>query len=389
MLGQIERASAVLDSARRALRYVPGHVTQIVFRVRVKHFCRLNPHPSVEYRCRTPNTYNGLQTCAHAVASGTEVFPKCKTQNYYLNKNLASMICKDGNWSYIATCLPDCGKLTPSDTMFEAEEGYFQRVKIPWHASFYEKYGLEYLNKCMGTIITTSHVLSVCRSQPTQRGQSFVRRIASCTSAPSASTPFHTTIRREISGPLVNIRIEASTGPRRCDQRKSLAVRCLLVSIVLSPLYDAPNSQQLRHRSKVSHIEDMGDYESVLSIYVFTIDNRARLPRVRARADETSATRTKALVSAANCFWDDGLRKLNPASKYAVVGGALVDAWDRLDGAVHKSKKSVRSLTNAGQRNERLSGALGTLPSANWITSGRGTQEQKANGLIAKRNGHV
>ncbi|GBP33250.1 Modular serine protease [Eumeta japonica] len=126
-----------------------------------EELCRLDPHPSVEYHCRVSSSFTGTRPCKRHEPSGTEVVPKCRTQNYYLNQVLPAMRCKNGQWNYVATCLPDCGKIVPSGTTLEAERRHTEKVKVPWHVGIYTKKRDPYTHVCGGSIITNSHVLSV------------------------------------------------------------------------------------------------------------------------------------------------------------------------------------------------------------------------------------
>lgn len=68
-------------------------------------FCKLNDHPSVEYRCEIPGS-DGTRECQSYEPSNTIVLPKCQTPIYYSPTVLPSMKCIDGSWDYVATCVP-------------------------------------------------------------------------------------------------------------------------------------------------------------------------------------------------------------------------------------------------------------------------------------------
>ncbi|GBP45794.1 Modular serine protease [Eumeta japonica] len=125
-----------------------------------EELCRLDPHPSVDYHCRVSGSFTSTRPCKRHEPSGTEVVPKCRTQNYYLNQVLPAMRCKDGQWNYVATCLPDCGKIVPSGTTLVVEGKYTEKLEVPWHVGVYSKKKNPYMNVCGGSIITNSHVLS-------------------------------------------------------------------------------------------------------------------------------------------------------------------------------------------------------------------------------------
>ncbi|CAH2217215.1 jg173 [Pararge aegeria aegeria] len=72
-------------------------------------FCRLNRHPSVEYRCLSTGAITGSRECGPLEPAGTIVQPNCRTPNYYYPGVLSNMNCIDGSWDYIAQCKPDEG----------------------------------------------------------------------------------------------------------------------------------------------------------------------------------------------------------------------------------------------------------------------------------------
>ncbi|OWR52542.1 pattern recognition serine proteinase precursor, partial [Danaus plexippus plexippus] len=78
-------------------------------------FCRLNKHPSVEYRCLlSGNSVTGSRECGSLEPSGTVVTPICRSPNYYSSGVMSNMHCVEGSWDYIAVCKPGLTNVTIS-----------------------------------------------------------------------------------------------------------------------------------------------------------------------------------------------------------------------------------------------------------------------------------
>ncbi|XP_026318818.1 vitellogenin receptor-like, partial [Hyposmocoma kahamanoa] len=72
-------------------------------------FCKVNRHPSVQYRCLISEGENGAEgtrECNELEPSGTIVQPTCRAPNYYHSGLLGFMKCVNGNWDHVATCTP-------------------------------------------------------------------------------------------------------------------------------------------------------------------------------------------------------------------------------------------------------------------------------------------
>ncbi|KAI8426932.1 hypothetical protein MSG28_014602 [Choristoneura fumiferana] len=71
-------------------------------------FCKVTPHPSVNYKCKVTGEYglHGTRLCHEYEPSGTEVIPECNRPNYHHSGFLAHMHCIDGNWDSTAICQP-------------------------------------------------------------------------------------------------------------------------------------------------------------------------------------------------------------------------------------------------------------------------------------------
>ncbi|KOB77863.1 Hemolymph protein 14 [Operophtera brumata] len=125
----------------------------------LKGQCRLNPHPSVEYRCIIPGSTAGSRKCSALEPARTIVNPLCRT-SYYSPVPLTNMQCLHGNWDNIAKCAPDCGRVT-ADSMELVVGG--QRVRkgqLPWHAGVYRKTTRPYEQICGGTLVSANIVIS-------------------------------------------------------------------------------------------------------------------------------------------------------------------------------------------------------------------------------------
>ncbi|KPI99232.1 Putative vitellogenin receptor [Papilio xuthus] len=69
-------------------------------------YCKLPPHPSVEYRCLLSNQagVEGSRPCKEYEPTGTVVKPECRRPNYYAAGTLPYMRCSEGTWDYTAFC---------------------------------------------------------------------------------------------------------------------------------------------------------------------------------------------------------------------------------------------------------------------------------------------
>lgn len=114
--------------------------------------CKLSKHPSVDYFCVTED---GTRLCEDFELGGTTVKPVCKKPDYYYNGFLPAMHCVNGNWDYLAVCLPACGTLPlESDNTIDT-------VQAPWHVGIYTKSTwVSPYQICGGTIISNSIVVS-------------------------------------------------------------------------------------------------------------------------------------------------------------------------------------------------------------------------------------
>ncbi|KOB76003.1 Hemolymph protein 14 [Operophtera brumata] len=121
--------------------------------------CRLNPHPSVEYRCILLGSAVGSRVCGAHEPAGTLVSPQCRT-NYYSTGTLTYMQCLNGNWDYIAKCVPDCGRVTADGMELVIGGQRVRRGELPWHAGVYKKTWRPYQQICGGTLISANIVIS-------------------------------------------------------------------------------------------------------------------------------------------------------------------------------------------------------------------------------------
>ncbi|GBP36284.1 Modular serine protease [Eumeta japonica] len=137
-------------------------------------FCRLHPHPSVEYMCPVPDTNGGTRPCNRYEPDGTRVIPNCRSPNYYSPQALSRMTCIEGSWDYIATCLPECGRETPNGQVLIIDGRAAERGELPWHVGVYRKDARPYLQICGGSIISTTVVVSAAHcfwSESAKRSQ--------------------------------------------------------------------------------------------------------------------------------------------------------------------------------------------------------------------------
>lgn len=123
-------------------------------------FCTLNSHASVEYKCLLTNGNEGTRPCGSLEPTGTIVQPQCRSPNYYSTVPLGYMRCIEGNWDYVATCTPECGRVTPDGEELVFGGRSAKRGELPWHAGIYRKTSTPYMQICGGSLVSTTVVIS-------------------------------------------------------------------------------------------------------------------------------------------------------------------------------------------------------------------------------------
>ncbi|CAD0206360.1 unnamed protein product [Chrysodeixis includens] len=124
--------------------------------------CKLIPHKSVIYHCILSGRIQGNRVCGNYEPTGTLVRPECSNPNYYFPRPMSYMRCNnDGNWSYIATCAPECGRVTPQGTALLMGGKPVQRGELPWHAGIYDKRPPRPFGQiCGGSLVSEKVVIS-------------------------------------------------------------------------------------------------------------------------------------------------------------------------------------------------------------------------------------
>ncbi|XP_026318479.1 modular serine protease-like [Hyposmocoma kahamanoa] len=121
-------------------------------------FCKLNKHPSVEYRCVSQE--EGTRECNELEPPGTIVQPICRSPHYYNHGVLGPMTCIDGHWNHVAICTPECGRVASEGGLNNVQLQGHWRGDLPWHASIYRKTTTPFQQICEGTLISTTVVIS-------------------------------------------------------------------------------------------------------------------------------------------------------------------------------------------------------------------------------------
>ncbi|GBP30648.1 Modular serine protease [Eumeta japonica] len=116
--------------------------------------CYLEPHKSVRYQCGDEN-----RDCSREVAHGIAVTPRC-AHLHYSAKPLPPMVCSDGQWNYVATCLSECGTNGNDYPRTLAPGKEVKISELPWHAGIYSKDFTPFKQICGGSIIATNLVLT-------------------------------------------------------------------------------------------------------------------------------------------------------------------------------------------------------------------------------------
>ncbi|KAI5631989.1 trypsin domain-containing protein [Phthorimaea operculella] len=130
-------------------------------------FCKLDPHPSVTYRCQATNDEfedSYYRECNSHEPTGTIVRPQCNEPNYHFTGVLTHMRCTSGGrWNYIAICQPECGTITPDGKILIVDGREAKQGEFPWHAGIYRKSVTnDTLNKliCGGSLVSSSVIIS-------------------------------------------------------------------------------------------------------------------------------------------------------------------------------------------------------------------------------------
>ncbi|KOB72450.1 Hemolymph protein 14 [Operophtera brumata] len=126
-------------------------------------------HATVEYRCLLSGSAEGSRLCGAAEPAYTVVTPRCRPL-HYSPTSLGYMECLDGNWNYVAKCVPgldssitcrlDCGRVTPLGTKLVVGGKPVKRGELPWHAGIYQKISNPPMQICGGSLISKDVVLS-------------------------------------------------------------------------------------------------------------------------------------------------------------------------------------------------------------------------------------
>ncbi|CAH1642087.1 unnamed protein product [Spodoptera littoralis] len=124
----------------------------------VRH-CKLNSHPSVNYRCLLSGHSTGTRICNDQEPVGTSVEVHCKP-NYFSRNSLLNMNCKDGVWDPIVTCAPECGRLTPKGSRLSIGGRNALSGEISWHAGVYRKNDSDYEQICGGSILSANYIIT-------------------------------------------------------------------------------------------------------------------------------------------------------------------------------------------------------------------------------------
>ncbi|KAI5631991.1 trypsin domain-containing protein [Phthorimaea operculella] len=130
-------------------------------------FCKLDPHPSVTYRCQATNDEfedSYYRECNSHEPTGTIVRPQCNEPNYHFTGVLTHMRCTSGGrWNYIAICQPECGTITPDGKILIVDGREAKQGEFPWHAGIYRKSVTnDTLNKliCGESLVSSSVIIS-------------------------------------------------------------------------------------------------------------------------------------------------------------------------------------------------------------------------------------
>nr|AAV91432.2 serine protease 1 [Lonomia obliqua] len=134
--------------------------TWIIQMPKCTRLCKLKRHNSVEYKCILTGNNQGYRFCEGYEPHGTQVEPICRAPNYYSPTGLKLMTCIDGSWNYVATCVPECGKVTPQGEKLILDGWSAKHGDHPWHVGIYRKTENPYVQICGGTLVTQGTVIS-------------------------------------------------------------------------------------------------------------------------------------------------------------------------------------------------------------------------------------
>ncbi|PZC72580.1 hypothetical protein B5X24_HaOG210911 [Helicoverpa armigera] len=123
--------------------------------------CKVVVHPSVTYRCLVASDgVKGSRNCNKYEPNGTVISPECNSPNYYSANPLSNMRCIDGSWNHVATCSPECGRVTPDGIDLIIDGRNAKRGELPWHVGIYRKTRDPYEQICGGSLVSNSLVIS-------------------------------------------------------------------------------------------------------------------------------------------------------------------------------------------------------------------------------------
>ncbi|XP_047039337.1 modular serine protease-like [Helicoverpa zea] len=123
--------------------------------------CKVVVHPSVTYRCLVASDgVKGSRNCNKYEPNGTVISPECNSPNYYSANPLSNMRCIDGSWNHVATCSPECGRVTPDGIDLIIDGRNAKRGELPWHVGIYRKTRDPYEQICGGSLVSNTLVIS-------------------------------------------------------------------------------------------------------------------------------------------------------------------------------------------------------------------------------------
>ncbi|CAG4936292.1 unnamed protein product [Parnassius apollo] len=107
----------------------------------------------MQYNCIISGS-DATRPCNNNEVEGTVIQPACKKPHYYTPVELPYMVCRQGNWNVLPTCIPECGLLTSKNASTGAV--------VPWHAGIYYKNTTAATHEhfCSGSLISNSVVVT-------------------------------------------------------------------------------------------------------------------------------------------------------------------------------------------------------------------------------------
>ncbi|KPJ15425.1 Putative vitellogenin receptor [Papilio machaon] len=281
-------------------------------------YCKLPPHPSVEYRCLLSDQagVEGSRPCKEYEPTGTVVKPECRSPNYYASGTLTYMRCSEGTWDYIALCSPGLIKNATNVTIIIKDN-------IEVHISQFQ-----YASPI--TLVFPNAVQPITGKpnsvQPNPGSHISVQfnEAETITIQPNNVRP--------VQPPTNRLSVQPNTGTSVLDRFTDRPIWPPLTT-------DLPSFLQVQPIKPNEKSNESTDYDIDVNEWRMGVSTNAHNTKIKHTKENNTFPVN---LDAAHCFWDDA-QKQRPSELYAVAVGKLYRPWN-LNVDVDAQKSDVKDI---------------------------------------------